>query len=92
MRAIPISGESGNWLKIVVTAQRGTVDSPAVRAAGLALTQRLGRAPGVVTSSSYWSLGNVPQLRSRNSRQALVVASLRGTDDAKLKVAAMLSK
>lgn len=85
----PSSGQSD--FVVVVTATHGTIDSPALRAAGLALTHRLGAAPGVVTSESYWSLGNVDQLRSRNKHQALVVASLRGSDDAKIKLAAKLA-
>jgi RND superfamily putative drug exporter len=88
-KEFPSSGQSD--FVIVVTAKHGTVDSPAVRAAGLALTQQLGRAAGVVTSSSYWSLGDVAQLRSTDQRQALIVASLRGSDDSKIKVAAVLA-
>ena len=88
-KQFPSSGQSD--FVIVVTANHGTVNSPDVRAAGLALTRRLGRATGVVTSSSYWSLGDVPQLRSRDQRQALIVASLRGSDDAKIKLAATLT-
>jgi RND superfamily putative drug exporter len=76
---------------LVVTAARGDVDDDAVRAAGLALTRRLRDAEGVVTAESYWSLGNVGQLRSRDSRQALVVASLRGDADEKLEIAEELS-
>jgi RND superfamily putative drug exporter len=79
---------------IVVTAKHGTVDSPDVRAAGRALTQRLGRAEGVLTSSSYWSndnLGKLSPLRSRDSRQALVFAALRGTDDSKIELAGKLA-
>ncbi len=88
-KEFPGSGQSD--FVILVTAKRGTVDSPAVVAAGTALTQRLGRAHGVVSSFSYWSLGKLPPLRSRDQRQALVFASLRGTDDAKIKLAAELA-
>lgn len=79
---------------ILVTAKHGTVDSAAVRAEGLALTKRLGRAKGVVTSFSYWSLPNLgalSPLSSRDHRQALVFASLRGTDDSKIKLAGELA-
>lgn len=88
-KQFPSSGQSD--FVIVVTAKHGTVNSPEVRAAGLALTQRLGRATGVLTSSSYWTLGEVAQLRSRDQRQALIIASLRGSDDAKIKLAAILA-
>jgi putative drug exporter of the RND superfamily len=85
----PSSGTSD--FVVVVTARHGTVDGAAVRRAGNALTRRLAREPGVVTATSYWSLGNVTQLRSRDAHQALVVASLRGDDDAKQAVAGALS-
>jgi RND superfamily putative drug exporter len=87
-KEFPGSGQSD--FVILVTAKRGTVDSPAVVAAGTALTKRLGRANGVVSSFSYWSLGKLPPLRSRDQHQALVFASLRGSDDAKIKLAAEL--
>jgi RND superfamily putative drug exporter len=77
---------------IVVTTKNGKcVNDPAVEAAGKALTARLGREPGVLPPSSYWSLGNVRQLRSRDSRQALIFATLLGTDDQKLKTSGRLS-
>jgi putative drug exporter of the RND superfamily len=79
---------------IVVTAKHGTVTSPDVSAAGIALTKRLRAAPGVVTAFSYWSLPNLgalSPLSSRDQRQALVFASLEGTDDSKIKLAAKLA-
>jgi RND superfamily putative drug exporter len=76
---------------VVVTAEEGTVDAAEVREAGKSLTARLDEAPGVLTSSSYWSLGNAPPLRSRDGRQALVVASLEGSENEKLELAADLS-
>jgi len=79
---------------ILVTAKHGTVNSPDVRAAGLALTRRLRHADGVLTSFSYWSLPNLgalSPLSSRDQRQALVFASLRGTDDSKIGLAAKLA-
>ena len=91
-KQFPSSGQSD--FVIVVTAKHGTVDSPDVRAAGLALTDRLRRAPGVVSSFSYWTIGNTgttAPLRSRDERQALVFASLRGSDDDKIKLAAKLA-
>jgi putative drug exporter of the RND superfamily len=79
---------------ILVTAKHGTVDSPDVKAAGVALTKRLRATPGVVSAFSYWSLPNLgalSPLSSRNHRQALVFASLEGTDDSKIKLAAKLA-
>jgi len=88
-REFPASGQSD--FVVVVTASSGTVDSPAVIKAGTEITQRLEKSAGVVTALSYWSVGRVEQLRSRDSKQALVVASLRGSDSDKLKIAARLS-
>jgi RND superfamily putative drug exporter len=48
----------------------------------------------VVSSFSYWTIGNTgttAPLRSRDERQALVFASLRGTDDDKIKLASELA-
>jgi RND superfamily putative drug exporter len=68
-------------LVLVVTARSGTVNTPAVAAAGLQLTDRLDHATGVDNAASYWSLGRVPPLRSTNQREALVLARVTGTDD-----------
>ncbi len=88
-RDFPASGLSD--FVLVVTANTGTVDDPRVIAEGEALTRRLGASQGVVTSFSYWTLGRIPQLRSRDSRAALIVASLRGTDEDKITLAKQLS-
>jgi putative drug exporter of the RND superfamily len=69
---------------LLVTAiggPRGGVDSPAVAAAGQALTARLARQPNVVQANSYWSLGSPPPLKSKDGSQALVLARLGGSDD-----------
>jgi RND superfamily putative drug exporter len=90
VKEFPLSAQSD--FAIVVTAKNGkNVDDAAVQAAGKDLTARLGREPGVLTSSSYWSLSSVRQLRSRDSRQALIFATLRGTDDQKLETSGVLS-
>ncbi len=89
VREFPLSAQSD--FAIVVTAKSGKVDDPAVEAAGKDLTAKLGREPGVLTSSSYWTLSKVPQLRSRDSSQALIFATLRGSDDQKLETSGKLS-
>jgi putative drug exporter of the RND superfamily len=90
VQEFPLSAQSD--FAIVVTTKNGkNVDDPAVQAAGKDLTTRLGREPGVLTSSSYWTLSKVPQLRSRDSRQALIFATLQGSDDQKLKTSGKLS-
>src|SRR4051812_4651501 len=64
-----------------VTADAGTVDDPAVAAAGQRYTDRLAADPRLRDVTSYWNAGNVPPLRSSDGRSALVVAQLRGTAD-----------
>ena len=88
-KEFPSSGQSD--FVLVVTAKNGNVDSPEVSAAGLALTERLSKATGVVSAFSYWSLLHVAQLRSGDKHEALAFASLRGTDDEKIKLAAKLT-
>jgi RND superfamily putative drug exporter len=66
-------------LVLLVTATRGTVDSPQVAAEGRALTERLAREPGATQVGSYWTLDAAP-LRSKDGRQALVLARITGDD------------
>src|SRR5579863_2827043 len=68
-------------LVLLVTARSGSVDTPAVAAEGRQLTDQLNRTAGVDGAASYWSLGDVPPLRSTNGREALVLARITGTDD-----------
>ena len=65
-------------LAFLVTADAGTVDDPAVRAAGLELTAELADRAGVAEAASYWSRGDSPALRSKDSRQALVLVRVPG--------------
>src|SRR5579862_4764709 len=68
-------------LVLLVTTRSGSVDTPAVAAEGRQLTDQLNRTAGVDGAASYWSLGDVPPLRSTNGREALVLARITGTDD-----------
>ena len=70
---------------LLATAKAGTVDSPAVAAEGLRLTQELASQPFVSQTASYWSLGAPPPLHSDDSRSALVLARITGTDDQVIK-------
>jgi RND superfamily putative drug exporter len=63
----------------VVQARTGTVDDPAVTAAGTQLAHQVADSPGVTTESDYWSTHS-PSLRSRDGIQALVVVNLAGKD------------
>lgn len=65
---------------LVVSAPGGSVDDPAVQAAGLELTEELAGEHGVTAASSYWTLGSVPSLRSLDGERALVFATVAGSD------------
>jgi RND superfamily putative drug exporter len=65
-------------LAFLVTAQTGTVDDPAVRTAGVGLTNEIARQSGVAEAASYWSRDDSPALRSRDSRQALILVHVPG--------------
>src|SRR5438067_1378087 len=60
---------------------RAVAVSPAAAGEGAALTQRLLTTPNISQAVSYWSLGAPPPLRSKDARQALVLARIAGTDD-----------
>jgi RND superfamily putative drug exporter len=62
-------------LVLLVTARSGTVDDPAVAAAGRAAAAQLDAEPGVRNVVSYWTGAGVA-LRSTNAREALIVASV----------------
>ncbi|AIJ23625.1 MMPL family transporter [Amycolatopsis methanolica] len=59
-------------LLFLVQARDGTVDDPATRAAGAALTERLAADPALESVTSYWATG-APPLRADDSRSALIV-------------------
>ncbi|WP_188192866.1 MMPL family transporter [Nonomuraea sp. SYSU D8015] len=62
----------------LVTARTGTVDDPAVEAAGRELTGRVGRADGVAEAASYWTRGKPATMRSEDGRHALIVVRIPG--------------
>ncbi|MBL7499912.1 MMPL family transporter [Frankia sp. CNm7] len=62
-------------LVLLVTARSGTVDDPAVTAAGRSLAAELAEEPGVRGVASYWT-GAGEVLRSRDADAALVVATV----------------
>ncbi|MFC6010436.1 MMPL family transporter [Nocardia lasii] len=65
---------------IDVPAEAGTVDSPAVVAAGQRLTAELGRVPGVRSVSSYWSTGSSEFLRNGDRTRALTAVDIPGDE------------
>jgi RND superfamily putative drug exporter len=66
---------------LLVRPQQGTVDDPAVAAAGLAVTAELADVEGVTDVTSYWSLGSPPPLRADDASSALVLGRVTGTED-----------
>ncbi|WP_062214509.1 MMPL family transporter [Streptomyces sp. NBRC 109706] len=78
-RILHEAGQGAPNLTLLVTTEQG-VDDPGAVAAGTLLTQRLAEEPGVRAVSSYWSAGRLPQLRSEDERQALVIATITGDE------------
>ncbi len=66
---------------VLVTATGGDVDDPAVAAAAAALEAGLAQVEGVQQVVSYWSLGGVPPLRSRDADRGLVLVTVEAADD-----------
>ncbi|MBC9712109.1 MMPL family transporter [Streptomyces sp. TRM66268-LWL] len=64
---------------LMVTAKDGTVDTPAVAAAGRDLEKGLAAQDGVAETASYWSRGYSPVMRGEDGRQALVIARMAGS-------------
>jgi len=58
----------------------GSVDDPAVAAAGVAVTAELAAQPGVEVASSYWTLGSPGSMRSVDGSRALVFATIGGDE------------
>ena len=72
---------ASNLLLLVRTPATATgLAVDAARTGGQALTTRLRSEPGVTDVASYWSTGGATQLRSRDGRDALVLARVTGTD------------
>ena len=67
-------------LVLLVTSETGSVDDPAVAEQGGSLTEELAAERGIEGVASYWSTG-APTLRSDDSSQALVVATITGDPD-----------
>lgn len=74
-------------LVLLVRAESGTLEAPAVKRAGQELTAGLRKEPGVSRVTSYWSPGG-SALTSRDGTQALVLAHV---DEEKPEVTADLT-
>ena len=71
---------SDNFI-LLVHARHGTVDTPAVAAAGRSLTTLLAAQPHMANVMSYWTLDSVPILRADNHTAALVMGRIVGNQD-----------
>jgi len=69
-----------NLVLLVDGGARG-VDTSSVQAAGRALTTKLAGERGVTDVASYWSLQDASPLRSKDGRQAMVIARIAGTSN-----------
>ncbi len=74
-------GVSNPNLVLLVTFDQGSVDDPAAKSAGLALTEELAAEDEVEQVLSYWTTG-VPALRSDQGNRALVAGVIDGDEDA----------
>ncbi|MFI6578248.1 MMPL family transporter [Nocardiopsis sp. NPDC050513] len=72
-------GTGKHHFLLLVTAQQGTVDDPAVVEAATAVEEDLASRDGVAETASYWSRGGSPAMRSDDGTQALVTARMEGT-------------
>jgi len=66
---------------ILVAGSEGAVDSAGVADAGRRLTQAAAGQSGVLAVESYWTAGRPATLRSRNSREALVLVRVAGDEE-----------
>jgi RND superfamily putative drug exporter len=64
---------------LLVTAEGGDVNDPAVVEAGIALTEELAHAKGISQAVSYWTLGSPPPLASVGGGQALILGRIAGS-------------
>ncbi|MBQ1081507.1 MMPL family transporter [Nocardiopsis sp. B62] len=72
-------GTGKHHFLLLVTAQRGTVDSPEVVEAATGLERELAARDGVVETASYWSRDGSPAMRSDDATQALVTVRMSGS-------------
>jgi RND superfamily putative drug exporter len=67
-----------NLVLLVTADDGGSVDDPAVAAAGVALTEELAAEDHVTNVVSYWTLDDAPPLKGRDGDRALVLARIEG--------------
>lgn len=74
-------GQLNPNLVMVVTPKNGDVDSTANIDAGTSFTNQLANENYIAFAGSYWTLGEAPPLKSTDSKQALLLARVKGSDD-----------
>ena len=74
-------GTGAPELVLIVTANDGSVDDPAVVAEGLAITDELAAIEGTDDVISYWSAGSPPPLASEDGSRAMVLLRFLGDED-----------
>jgi putative drug exporter of the RND superfamily len=73
-------GVSNPNLVLLVTAEEGSVDDPATKQAGLALTKELSSEADVEQVLSYWTTG-IPAFKSEQGDRALIAGVIQGDED-----------
>jgi RND superfamily putative drug exporter len=73
-------GVSNPNLVLLVTVENGSVDDPAAKQAGLALTKELSGEAGVGQVLSYWTTG-IPAFKSEQGNRALIAGVIEGDED-----------
>ena len=81
-------GQGDPNIVVLYTPPGGDVDSADAEAFGRRLTERLAAEEGVTQAASYWSLGEVAPLKSRDGDKALAFAFVAGDEDEIKEVAA----
>jgi putative drug exporter of the RND superfamily len=76
------AGSPNLVLLVTPTNASSSLQSPAVAAAGLALTEALAAEDDVVDVVSFWSLGSPAPLAASDGSSAMVLARINGNDDA----------
>jgi RND superfamily putative drug exporter len=81
---------AGDYNYMLLVRTTDGVNAPSAVAEGLKVSQRLAAWPGVTDVSSYWQT-RLPALRSRDGREALILAHLRGNEDQAMRTAKQLA-
>lgn len=74
-------GQGVPQVVVLVTADRGSVNSPEVTAFAADLEARLQQVEHVDQVASYWNLGQVPPLRTADASRALMLVTFEDVDD-----------